>query len=117
MTVTELASALKRRQRRHLSSGLFRSIDDEDMVWSYLTCPECQQKLVTNFVPLIQEVKSVQEFAEMCNLIIGVHEIEAHGRGVYQGHPDQGGRQITADDLRRQLPPSVCLMIRGIEEE
>ena len=106
MKIQKLAEELRIRQKQTniCPATVIDALDPEDLIWSYLTCTECGNKYVDNFIPYVTAIRSGEEFKELCDLLIAIHQLEHHGAShVFLGHPDVGGVKQTLGDLKEHL--------------
>lgn len=105
ISISDLAMKLRDRQERlgYTPKWLLDQLDDEEMIWSYLTCAECEEKLVESTIPVVTNVATADEFCEAATTLLAIHESERHGGPVYDAPPDVGGRHLTAEELRKRI--------------
>jgi hypothetical protein len=118
MRTNELADQLRERQlARGLSNTILREMDAEDMIWSYLRCPYCEERYVDNFVSLVQTVRSGEDFKFACDRLVAIHQIEAHGKELKrlpggraplnEADLRKHGKPITPDELRDEIVEQI----------
>jgi hypothetical protein len=72
MTTSELAARLRKRliDKKLVDPSLLRSISDDEVIDSYITCSCCGEKQVTDSAALariIERSDSAETFLELCN--------------------------------------------------
>lgn len=116
MNLEQLAIELKRKQGRYHDREILDRMDDEDMVWAYLTCPECEIRFLDSFSGLVEGVGCVDEFTTVCNMHLALHRAEGHGDEIVDGH----GEMVDLGGLRRsceEYSPTSESVLRACQTE